>query len=198
MLLIAVLAAGFSYAQDAVSETEQGPVDETSLILFPDDQDAESQAVELPEESIAPASVGVGDLVRVLFVLAAVIGVIYLLVYFLKRFSPLAENEEEQISVLATRHIKKDSSLHLVEVGNQVFLIGSGTNNVSLISEITDQETLDKLHLEFPGKRAPAGNSFRQLIRRNFSRQTFKGLSEGSPEFLRQQRDRLRHLREEE
>ena len=173
-------------------------MDESSLILFPEESDAQSETAEVQEQP-APSSVGIGDLVRVILVLAGVVGIIYLLVHFLKRFSPLAENEEDQIGILATRHLKKDSSLHLIEVGQQVFLIGAGTNSVSLISEITDKETLDRLHLETTSENAAAqGNRFRNLIARSFSSKDTKGISEQSPDFLRQQRDRLRNLREEE
>ncbi len=198
MLLIIAGTAGFSYAQEtAEAGAAAGVVDESSLILFPEDSSSGGDTAAL--EQPAPSSVGIGDLVRVVLVLAGVVGIIYLLVYFLKRFSPLAENEEDQIGIIATRHLKKDSSLHLIEVGNQVFLIGSGTNSVSLISEITDKETLDRLHLETSAENtAVRGSSFRNLIARNFSRKDTRGISEQSPDFLRQQRDRLRKLREEE
>ena len=83
------LAGGLVFSQDTTTDGVPEPVDESSLILFPQD-DAVAQAEEdaPPQDSPAPSSVGVGDLVRVLFVLAAVVGVIYLLVYFLKRFPP--------------------------------------------------------------------------------------------------------------
>jgi len=200
LLLIFVLLTGFSFAQELSSpdKSENKIVDETSLILFPDETQGLAADGNNQQSDPAPASVGMADLVRVVFVLIAVIIVIYMLIYFLKRFTPLAENEEDQISLLATRHLKKDSSLHIVEVGNQIFLIGSGTNSVSLISEITDKETLDKLHLETTvTKLTERGGSFRNMIKKNFSPgASNKGIGEQSPDFLRQQRERLRHLRE--
>ena len=196
MLLIVVLTTGFSYAQEAPEGGLNGAVDETSLILFPEED--QSTIENDLQEPAAPSSVGVADLVRVIIVLAGVVALIYLLVYFLKKFSPLAETEEEQIGILATRHLKKDSSLHIIEVGNQVFLIGSGSNNISLISEITDQETLDKLHLETGTPSSSKPFSFRNLLGSFQTGGPDKGVTEGSPDFLRQQRERLRHLREEE
>ncbi len=204
MLLFFVCLTGFSYAQE-VSEQAGAyeTVDETSLILFPEASEAGTQDDDQLEDQAAgttraPSSVGAGDLLRVLVVLALVIGVIYLLVYFLRRFSPLAENREEQIGLLATRHLKKDSSLHLVEVGNQVFLIGSGTNNVSLISEITDQETIDKIRLDASVETGSSGSSFRNIFRKSFSAPAGTDLKDKSPDFLRAQRDRLKNLRREE
>ncbi len=147
---------------------------------------------------MAPSSVGAADLLRVLVVLAGVIGVIYLLVYFLRRFSPMAESREEQISLLATRHLKKDSSLHIIEVGNQVFLIGSGAGNVNLISEITDQETIDRIHLDTSASAETPAGSFRNMIRKSFTAAGSTTIKDSSPDFLRSQRNRLKNLRGEE
>ena len=176
-------------------------VDESTLLLFPGEEDsAQNDFPEQPavQEPVAPSSVGAADLLRVLVVLAGVIAVIYLLVYFLKRFSPMAENREEQISLLATRHLKKDSSLHIIEVGNQMFLIGSGSNTVSIISEITDQETKDRIHLDASSASETPAGTFRDMIRKSFSGLNSSEIKDTSPDFLRAQRDRLKNLRGEE
>lgn len=207
MLLFIICLTALTYAQQESENTDPAEpgayetVDESSLLLFPDEgesQQGTTDARQDTQEPVAPSSVGAADLLRVLVVLAGVIAVIYLLVYFLRKFSPLAENQEEQISLLATRHLKKDTSLHIVEVGNQVFLIGSGSNTVSLISEITDQETIDRIHLDASSAPEPSENSFRSLIRKGFSGAGGNSLRDGSPDFLRSQRDRLKNLRGEE
>ena len=200
MLLFILCLTGISFAQQPASEQKRETVDETSLVLFPEETaDSAEDGQAVPAEFQAPSSVGAGDLIRVIVVLAAVIAAIYGLVYFLRKFSPLAESEEDLIAVLATRHLKKDSSLHLIEVGNQVFLIGSGSSSVSLISEITDQETMDKIRLDLSSaKQAVERKTFRSILRRNLPRTPFQGLSQDSPDFLRSQRDRLKNLRGEE
>ncbi len=185
------------------SGTPSARVDEESLLLFPDADEAQSPAAAAPEETVPP-SVGLGDLFRVIIVLAAVIGLIYLLVYLLKKVTPMTENSEERISLLATRHLKRDASLHLVEVGSQVFLIGSGSSSVNLISEITDQETLDRLRLEETGRKPVPGGGFRNLLRRGLAAGAAssagggKKLTEQSADFLKSQRNRLRNLEDRE
>jgi len=167
-------------------------INESDLPLFTDGQTA------APAEADVPASVGFSDLLRVIVILAAVIGAIYLLLYFLKKITPMDEQGEEKIKLLATRHLKKDTSLHIIEVGNQIFLIGSGSSTVNLISEITDKETRDQIHLEKESLHTLAGDSFRSLFRKGLSLGKGKKVSDQSPEFLRNQRDRLKKLGDQE
>ncbi|MDA3957831.1 flagellar biosynthetic protein FliO [Oceanispirochaeta sp.] len=162
-------------------------INENDLTLF----DENPQAVV---EDEIPSTVGFSDLVRVTLVLAAVIGVIYLLLYFLKKVSPMAESGEDHIRVLSTRHLKRDSSLHLIEVGNQIFLIGSGSSDVNLISEITDQETLDQIHLDQEAPPSQGKANFSKLLRKGLSLGSGRKIVDQSPGFLRSQRDRLKDL----
>ncbi len=184
--------------------SEYRKIDETELPLFPaadtavDGQAAGEEGAAAPEADAPPPSVGLGDLIRVIIVLAGVIGVIYLLVYLLKRFTPIAESGEERIALLSTRHLKRDASLHLIEVGNQVFLVGSGSSSVNLISEITDQETLDSIKLEQAGEPQRATGSFRSLFRQGLSLGSGRKMTEESPDFLRTQRNRLKDLEDRE
>lgn len=184
-------------AQEAADPGGFPVVNEEELPVFPE---AGAQA---PAEEAVPATVGFGDLLRVAVVLIAIIGVIYLLLYFLRKISPMAENGEERIRILSTRHMRRDNSLHLVEVGNQVFLIGMGGSSVNLISEISDKETLDSIRLETEAESTVPDRRFRNLIQRGLSSASPGGrrersLRDASPQFLRGQRDRLRRLEDEE
>jgi len=196
LLLILILMGNvffLSAQEESGTQENRFPViNESDLPLFADGQDAPQAETEVP------SSVGFSDLLRVIVILAAVIGAIYLLLYFLKKITPMDEQGEEKIRLLATRHLKRDSSLHIIEVGNQIFLIGSGSSNVNLISEITDQETKDQIHLEKESLHTIAGDNFRNLFRKGLSLGKGRKVSDQSPEFLRNQRDRLRNLGDRE
>ena len=195
-LLLILILLGNSFILTAQEEpagqgSEFPVINESELPLFTEGQDAQAEVQ-------VPSSVGFADLLRVIVILAAVIGAIYLLLYFLKKITPMDEQGEEKIRLLATRHLKRDSSLHIIEVGNQVFLIGTGGSGGNLISEITDQETKDQNHLEKESLPSQAGENFRNLFRNGLSLGKGKKISEQSPEFLRNQRDRLRKLGDRE
>jgi flagellar protein FliO/FliZ len=180
-------------AQEEISPQESNfpIINEEDLTLFEDNATP-------AEEDAVPSSVGFSDLVRVTVILAAVIAAIYLLLYFLKKITPMAESGEDRIQILSTRHLKRDSALHLVEVGNQVFLIGSGSSSVNVISEITDKETLDKIQLEAEETQTTGAASFRNLFRAGLSLSSGRKITEQSPDFLRSQRDRLKNLEDRE
>lgn len=188
-------------AQESPQNSEFPQINEEDLPLFAAEADTGVDAADdqtAAENENVPPSVGLSDLIRVIVVLIGVIGVIYLLVYFLKKMSPVSESDEDRITVMATRHLKRDSSLHLIEVGNQVFLIGSGSSSVNIISEITDQETLDRFKLEESESPARTPASFRSLFRKGLSLGSGNKVTDQSPDFLRAQRDRLKNLGDRE
>jgi hypothetical protein len=81
-----------------------------------------------------------------------------------------------------------------LEVGNQIFLIGSGSSDVNLISEITDQETLDQIHLDQEAPPSQGKANFSKLLRKGLSLGSGRKIVDQSPGFLRSQRDRLKDL----
>ena len=49
--------------------------------------------------------------------------------------------------MISTRALKGTTALHLIEVGNQVFLVGATDSSINRIAEITDQESKDMIKL---------------------------------------------------
>ena len=144
----------------------------------------------------APATPGVStwDFVRMLLILAAVIGVIYLLFWLLRRGSGRKIQENELIRVLGSRSLAGNRALHLVEVGTSVFLVGASDGGVELISEITEKESLDSLRLK-AAEESPSGRrNFPQILSEIF-RPAKKPISLGEGIGLfKGQRERLRKL----
>ena len=81
-------------------------------------------------------------------ILAAVVGAIYLLFWILRRSAGRRVTENDLIRVLGSKNLAGNRSLHLVEVGSSVFLVGASDGGVELISEITDKESLDSVRLK--------------------------------------------------
>ena len=142
----------------------------------------------------APSGVSTWDFVRMILVLACVLGVIYLLFWLLRRGAGKKIQENGLIRVLGSRGLSGSRSLHLVEVGSSVYLVGSSDGGVELIAEITDKESLDSLRLkaaeQAPGGRRTFAQAFGEIFRpagRPFS------IGEGLG-FLKGQRERLKKL----
>jgi len=140
------------------------------------------------------SAVSTWDFVRMLLILAAVIGAIYLLVWLLRRGSGKRVRENDLIRVLGSRTLAGTRALHLVEVGTAIYLIGSSDGGVELIAEVTDKESVDGLRLRAAEEAPAARRTFQAVLSEIFHparHQTTMGESVG---FLRHQRDRLRKL----
>lgn len=209
MLTLVFLASGFiAGAQDAgdvLTDTETVPVRpaETDL-LFDDDagipaDDQTPGAVELP-------GVGFGDFLRVIIVLGIVIALIYGFVWMLRKFSGVKAEGGDIIQLYSTRPLKGDAALHLVEVGTRVFLVGSNSNSINLISEIDDKESLDEIRLNASSNPQPAPGGFARFFKDRFGTgpsgndvtdptSSSSSNANGDPgSYLRKQRERLKDL----
>lgn len=96
------------------------------------------------------SGVSVFGIFRILLTLAVVAAAIYGLVYFLKfrRASRTKEDLDPFLKVLASVPLTASRGVHVVSVGTQAWLVGSAENGVSLISEITDKDTINAMLLE--------------------------------------------------
>jgi flagellar protein FliO/FliZ len=150
---------------------------------------------ETAREAAAPTGplVSTWDFVRMLIILAGVVGVIYLLFYLLKRGFRRQLPQNDLIRVLGSRTLSGNRALHLVELGRSVFLVGAAESGISLISEIKDQETLDRLRIESAETvRTPQGfASFFQNLWKSGGKASLRG---DSLNLMKQQRRRLQKM----
>ena len=129
-----------------------------------------------------------------ILILACVIGVIYLLFWVLRRGTGRRIQENDLIRVLGSRGLSGSRSLHLVEVGTSIYLVGSSDGGVELIAEISEKESLDAVRLK-AAEQAPAGRrTFQQTLSEIFrpAKRPFT-IGEGIG-FLKGQRERLKKL----
>lgn len=190
LTLLFIISAVSVFAQEEDNNaniTDQ--VDEATLTIM----DAENQ--EIVDRGGALNTFSVWDFVRMLLVLAGVLGFIYLIFYLLKKAGSPKIVSDSTIKLLSTQNLEAGRSLHLIEIGPQIFLIGSGDSSVQLISEITDKETIDTIKLD---------ESVRNTDNKTFT-ESFTGLfkkehiqknqtDSSSIGFIRKQRDRLRKM----
>lgn len=136
------------------------------------------------------AGVTTGDFVRMVLVLAAVLGAIYLLVLFIKRNARVRDGAGAGIALLGSRSLGGSRSLHLVQVGSGVYLVGATDQALNLIADLTDQEGIDPAAEHAAGN--GAGRRFPDLLAE------FGAAPRGSNapgDFLRRQQERLQRLR---
>jgi flagellar protein FliO/FliZ len=182
VLLLAPLAA--LPAQDNAGPP--APQGEEALVI---------PGAETPREAPAPTGplVSSWDFVRMLLILGAVVGVIYLLFYLLKRGFRRQLPQNDLIRVLGSRTLSGNRALHLVEMGRSVFLVGAAESGISLISEIKDQETLDRIRIQSAETiRMPQG--FAQFFQSLWKAAGKGSLHGDSLSLMKQQRQRLQKM----
>ena len=135
------------------------------------------------------------DFIRMILVLGAVVGVIYLLFFILKKGTRKKFADNELIDIIASKDLTGGKAVHLIKIGESIFLIGAADNSINLISRITEQETLDSLKLEISEKGRGAKKSFQNALSDIFSRKNKGDPVEESMDFLKKQRERLHKLK---
>lgn len=192
-------------SDEQVGESETR-VDETTLSI----DTGESPGVE---NEVVGSGFGAWDYLRMVLVLGAVVGAIVGIFYLLKRAGGVRFQDNRMIRLVGSRTLANNRTVHLVEVGNQVFLVGASENNVSLIAEISDKETLDGIKLQAAGseeleERRTFSETIQQIFgraagangaARDLGRGEARQLNDGTVDtdvagFLQRQRQRLKSL----
>ena len=174
-LMAVAQEAGDANSENIANETRPAESD----LLF--DDTGAPEALETPEDNVELPGVGFSDFVRMILVLGLVIGLIYGFVWLLKRFSSQKAESEEIINLLSTRPLKGDTALHLIEVGSRMFLVGSCSSSVNLISEIDDDESIDGIRLGVTQSAGPVSGGFAKLFRDKFGSDRFPRKSRRHP-----------------
>lgn len=190
-------------AEAGVGAADQG-ADETQL-TFDEEPPAGVQTDNL-------RSFTTWDFVRMILVLAAVIGAIYGVFWLLKRGSRGRLQNSQIIRVLGSHGLPGNKGLHLVEIGTQIFLVGTGDDSVRLIAEVTDQESIDEVRLLASQQEAARPRSFGEALSGFFGAGGANGATAlgstgpslgnslgsataGPLDFLHKQRERLKNLK---
>ena len=158
----------------------------------------------IPDDDAGPGADGtVGpavstfDFVRMVLVLAAVVGAIYLIFFLIRRGSAARVNENDLITLLGSKTLGGNRNLHLVRVGTGVYLVGAADESINLLAEITDKESLDSIQLDSATALAsPSRRSFTDVLGELFqgARRSQVAASQGDS-FLERQRQRVERLR---
>lgn len=161
-----------------------GSVDESTLVLGSPSGDDSARSASV-------SAFGFWDFVRMILVLGCVVGIIYLIFYFLKRAGSGKYAKSDLIRVVGSQSLPGNRAIYLVQVGAQVFMVGAGGDAVTLLGEITDKETVDTMILAAAEEETPR-KSFGDLVA-----SLVKGGQGPSLDLMRQQRERLQRLREQ-
>jgi flagellar protein FliO/FliZ len=207
LLAAVVIAAGvFSSGLTTVSAQtpdQPGPGGQTGPALSGEDIPAvpdpseESRFVlgETPADTPGQGAVSFFIILRMVVVLALAAGLIYVVVFLLKRITRPSEQVNPHLKILSSAYLGSNRYVHVVSAGSKAWLLGACDGGVTLIAEVTDREAVDAMLLDDSRKKAEGGATrlldFSSLMRR-FGGAGNKGGP--SPENIRKRRERLKGL----
>jgi flagellar biogenesis protein FliO len=192
MICIIIIAPVGGWCQTAKTEAQkQSPVDEKTFVLGDQNPSQTNQAA-------APVGgFGIWDFVRMVLVLAGVVGLIYGF-FHIQRRTTLPKKNASAISVLETQNLSGNKNLHLVEAGTHLFLLGSAEDGVRLVAEIIDQESIDEIRLKLSQKPVVSAVPFAEMVRKAFRPKARPPVGQSvdvSMDFMRKQKERLKKLK---
>jgi len=173
-------------AQDAEPLPERVVVDETTIILG-----------EAPDVTATSGGASIFIVIRMVLVLALCALAIYGVFFFIKRLSRPQEIRDPHLKVLARAPLSSDTFAAVISIGTKAWLVAGGSGNISLISEVSDTESLETMLLDDANRSAENFKrfDFGSLLRRFGASHEKKGQSGNSHmDILRKQQERLKRL----
>ena len=173
-------------AQDALGDAASDPLREAEQALPLDDRPA--PGLNMPGPSI-------WTVLRMILTLALAAAAVYGIVFFIKRSSKTAANNDPFLKILAAVHLGSNRYVNIVSVGTRAWLLGVSDGGVSVISEIDDKDILNAMLLEDSKRSSETAQGrlgdFMSILRR-------MGVSSQArtpnPDDIRKRRERLKGL----
>jgi len=125
------------------------------------------------------------------------LGLYYLFKYIAKK-QGLSLPSLDLVKVITSVPIGTNKFIQIIEVGNKYFLIGATENNISLISEITDKETISSIKIlknKVPSEKPNTDITFRSFLNNVIGSGFNKVFKKSSPKYIEFQKKRLKNLK---
>ena len=204
IVLIVVLVLGSSGALCA--QTKPAPAAPTAPAIqtpLPDEKTLTitDAAGALPTTAQAPSGdITLWDFLKMFVILALVIGMILGFLWFMRKLSGQGTNSDAPIKVLHTQSLGGSRNLQVVEVGDEILLMGVSDSGITLVKDLTGTEVGDAFRLtSSQGKAVGAKTGFSELLASLMGvkpriRPDVGQPVENSSDFLKKQRERLKNL----
>ena len=141
-MLLCITAVFSLYSQNTVSKTEtENTITEESIVLT-DEVTADSQ----PASSYKGPST-IGMFIRMIIVLIIVVGLIYGVLWFIKKKTNVIKTDDEYLRRAAYINIAPGKSIEVITLIDKAYLIGVTEDNITMLGEIHDDELIKAMNL---------------------------------------------------
>ena len=192
--ILLLLVAGALNSQ----ATPAAPITDETALTITDEGTPTPPGANGEATQALTGDVGVWDFVRMIFILAVVVGLVYAFIYFMKKAGKIGNPTLEGVQILGSQILTGNRVLYVVDVAGEVLLLGAGDASITLIKEITDPEVKDALRRQSSKVQETASTGFSQFLQK-FMKTTLKtplsaDSEKTSVDFLKKQRERLKKM----
>lgn len=141
VIFLCITAASFLYSQNQTTKKE-APLTEESIVISDNNPSETGSAVTAYKE---PSTVGM--FVRMIVVLIIVIGLIYGVLWFIKKKTNIVKTDDEYLRRAAYINIAPGKTVEVITLIDKAYLIGVTEDNITLLGEIHDDELIKAMNL---------------------------------------------------
>lgn len=141
VIFLCITAASFLYSQNQANQSET-PLTEESIVIS-DDNTTESGN----NASTYKGPSTVGMFVRMIVVLVIVIGLIYGVLWFIKKKTNVVKTDDDYLRRAAYINIAPGKTIEVITLIDKAYLIGVTEDNITMLGEIDDKELISAMNI---------------------------------------------------
>ncbi len=141
VIFLCITAASFLYSQNQANQSET-PLTEESIVIS-DDNTTESGNNSSSYKG--PSTVGM--FVRMIVVLVIVIGLIYGVLWFIKKKTNVVKTDDDYLRRAAYINIAPGKTIEVITLIDKAYLIGVTEDNITMLGEIDDKELISAMNI---------------------------------------------------
>lgn len=141
VIFLCITAASFLYSQNQTNQSET-PLTEESIVI------SDESTVESGNNSSSykgPSTVGM--FVRMIVVLVIVIGLIYGVLWFIKKKTNVVKTDDDYLRRAAYINIAPGKTIEVITLIDKAYLIGVTEDNITMLGEINDKELISAMNI---------------------------------------------------
>ena len=142
IVFMAAVFALYSQTTTAANDQSAATITEESIVFS---DDASGDTGSSAQNYKGPSTVGM--FVRMIVVLIIVVGLIYGVLWFIKKKTNVVKTDDEYLRRAAYINIAPGKSVEVITLIDKAFLIGVTEDNITLLGEIHDDELIKAMNL---------------------------------------------------
>lgn len=140
--VIVFMAAVFALYSQNNSTQNESPLTEESILISDESASASENSVSTYK---GPSTAGM--FVRMIIVLIIVVGLIYGVLWFIKKKTNVIKTDDDYLRRAAYINIAPGKSVEVITLIDKAYLIGVTEDNITLLGEIHDDELIKAMNL---------------------------------------------------